>query len=318
MAAAEKLILCCGLCPGDLLTLTAAVESLHLTYPGEYLTDVRTPCPALWEHNPRITPIKDSDRSAKKMDMCYSSEKNENSINHSDQRSITFLAGYCGHLTELLGRPVPLRVNRPQLYLGEDEKRWVNQVRQSVTGDRDLPFWLLNAGTKSDFTTKQWPIESYQEVVDRTRGRVLWVQIGENTPSHNHPDLQGVIDFRGKTDTRQLVRLAWHARGGLGPVTFLQHLCAAWEKPYVCLLGGREPVPWTAYPLQTTLHTIGNHSLSCCRSKACWKSRVVSGDGDKNSSLCEQPVFGLRRPVAKCMTLITPDDVILSLDRLGD
>lgn len=316
--AAQKLILNCPLCPGDLLTLTAAIDSLHQQYPDEYLTDVRCPVPALFEHNPRITPIRDNDKTAKRLEMSYSSSGNANSINKSDERLLPFLGGYCGHLSELLGRPVPLRVNRPQLFLGDDEKRWTNQVQQHVAG-RAIPFWLVNAGVKSDFTAKQWPVESFQEVIDRTRGQIQWVQIGETHPDHYHPDLRGVIDFRGTTDTRQLVRLAWHARGGLGPVTFLQHLCAAWEKPYVCLLGGREPAAWVQYPLQTTLHTLGNAGLTCCRSRACWKSRVVStGDSDeKNRSLCEFPVLGLQRPVARCMTLITPADVVAALARLS-
>ena len=129
---------------------------------------------------------------------------------------------------------------------------------------------------------------------------------------HLHPQLSGVIDLRGKTDHRQLIRLAWHARGGLGPVTYLQHLCAAWEKPYICLLGGREPVTWTQYPLQHTLHTMG--LLSCCRTAACWRSRIEPSS-ERETSLCEQPVFGMQRPVAKCMALIRPSDVLQVLDR---
>ena len=60
-----------------------------------------------------------------------------------------------------------------------------------------------------------------------------------------------MINLAGQTDHRQLIRLAWHARGGLGPVTYLQHLCAAWEKPYICLLGGREPATWVHYRYRT-------------------------------------------------------------------
>ena len=55
----QKLILRSNLCPGDILTMTAAVESLHLTYPDQYATDVRTPAREIWTHNPRITAIAD-------------------------------------------------------------------------------------------------------------------------------------------------------------------------------------------------------------------------------------------------------------------
>ena len=57
------------------------------------------------------------------------------------------------------------------------------------------------------------------------------MQVGAK--EHDHPKLDGAIDLRNKTDHRQLIRLAWHSCGGLGPVTYLQHLCAAWEKRFV-------------------------------------------------------------------------------------
>lgn len=37
--------------------LTAAVRDLHAHYPGCFVTDVRTPCPPLWENNPHLTPV---------------------------------------------------------------------------------------------------------------------------------------------------------------------------------------------------------------------------------------------------------------------
>lgn len=52
----KKLILRNFQSPGDILMLTAAVRDLHVCYPGRFLTDVRTPCPDLWQHNPHLTP----------------------------------------------------------------------------------------------------------------------------------------------------------------------------------------------------------------------------------------------------------------------
>ncbi len=40
---------------------TAAVRDLHAHHPGRFLTDERTPCPHLWEHNPHFTPIRDDE-----------------------------------------------------------------------------------------------------------------------------------------------------------------------------------------------------------------------------------------------------------------
>ena len=228
------------------------------------------------------------------------------SIHGCNQRNEPFLAGYTQFLGEQIGRPLKLTTNRPDLYLSAEEKGWTNQIAEHHNWRG--PFWLVNAGTKSDFTAKQWPLEYFQQVIDRTQGRIRWVQVGAN--EHKHPQLDGVIDLRGQTDHRQLIRLAYHSAGGLGGVSYLQHLLAAWNKPYVCLLGGREPVTWVNYPLQQTLHTIG--LLECCSAGGCWKSRVVElNDGDsKDKSLCEQPITGLSKPVGRCMALITPDRVL--------
>jgi hypothetical protein len=304
----KKLILRANLCPGDILTMTAAVESLHATYPDEYATDVRTPATEIWQHNPRVTSIADDDPDAEKLDLHYPS------INRSNQEHVPFLAGYTEDLARKIGRPLSLKVNRPCLYLSEDEKNWVDQVRQHVTSGRKVPFWLVNAGIKSDYTAKAWPIEYFQEVIARTLGRIQWVQVGAK--EHDHPTLDGAIDLRGKTDHRQFIRLGWHCQGGLGPVTYLQHLCAAWEKPYICLLGGREPVTWVQYPLQHTLHTIG--VLPCCKTSACWKSRIVAAgdESNKDQNLCQWPALGLARPVARCMAAIRPNEVIALIERI--
>ena len=300
----KRLILKSNLCPGDILTMTAAVESLHRTYPREYETDVRTSASEIWQHNPHVTKIGDDGES---IELKYPS------INRSNQEHVPFLAGYTEDLGEKIGRPLSLKTNRPHLYLSDDEKNWVDQVTHHVTDGRKIPFWLVNAGIKSDYTAKAWAVESFQEVVDGTRGRIQWVQVGAK--EHDHPKLNGVISLVGKTDHRQLIRLAWHCQGGLGPVTYLQHLCAAWEKPYICLLGGREPATWVSYPLQHTFHTIG--TLPCCKTSACWKSRIVpAGDkSTKDESLCHHPVFGLQRPVARCMAAIRPDEIITLLER---
>lgn len=298
-----KLILQNHQCPGDVMAMTAAVESLHRTYPGEYQTDCRTTAWEIWAHNPHVTEICSDDPLARVIEMHYPG------IQRSNAEPLHMIDAYTSYLAEQIGRPLMTKVNRPMIYLSDQEKGWVNQVREQFTDGRNINYWIINAGSKSDFPAKQWPVESFQEVVDRTRGKIQWVQIG--AAEHNHPALDGVMDLRGKTDTRQLIRLTYHAQGGLGPITFLMHLMAAHRKPYVCLAGGREPVQWIAYPTQHTLHTIGG--LSCCKQSACWKSKVLD---DQNGSVCEKPVYGLKRPVAKCMTYITANEVIQVLERL--
>lgn len=314
----RKILIKCSLSPGDILVITAAVESLHTAYPGQYQTGVATSAMPLWDHNPRVSRFSQDDQEVETVDLKDVTQE-ENPINRSNGIGYPCLDCMSQILGKKLGIPLRLTTNRPHVYLSEEEKKWRPQLvdsRRELEG-RMIPYWLVNAGVKTCYPAKQWPVEHYQEVIDRTRGRIQWVQVGDITGDHYHPTLRGVVSLVGKTDHRQMVRLAYHARGGLGPVTYLQHLCAAWEKPYLCLLGGREPVTWVAYPKQHTFHTIGQYP--CCAKQACWKSRIVKAhDGsDKDKSLCDFPVIGLERPVAKCMASILPEEVCAVLWRMA-
>jgi ADP-heptose:LPS heptosyltransferase len=125
-----------------------------------------------------------------------------------------------------------------------------------------------------------------------------------------HTPLKGVVNFLGRTDLRQLIRLTYHAQGVLCGLTMLMHLAAAFEKPAVILAGGREPKPWNQYPLQVQLNSVGQ--LPCCRTASCWKSRTIrlADDAHQNQAdkLCEQPVL-TEPPAPRCMAQISPAEV---------
>jgi hypothetical protein len=177
----------------------------------------------------------------------------------------------------------------------------------------DVPYWIIVAGGKYDYTIKWWHFRRWQSVVDRFSGRLLFVQVGEK--HHYHPQLNGVLDLRGQTPLRELIRLVYHAQGVLCPVTLLMHLAAAVQckpgalptRPCVVVAGGREPPSWESYPSHQFVHTVG--MLPCCAEGGCWRSRSVPlGDGDEKDEpkhLCVDPVDNLPR----CMSLITSDMV---------
>lgn len=332
----RKVILQNRQAPGDILMLTGAVHALHQAYPGRFLTDVETTGGrAFWEHNPHITPLDKSAADVETVTVHYSRQQGEPAdryahIDQSNQRPLHFLEAMCEGLSTALGLPQPLRpsVFRGDIYLSDEERRWVSQI-QELTG-RPTRYWILNAGHKHDFTCKHWgPASRWQTIIDRTRGRIKWVQVGQTGDRHTHPDLDGVIDLRGQTDLRQLVRLVYHADGVLSGVSQLMHLAAAvprpdhlqgFTRPAVILAGGREPQAWNVYPGQQYLHTVG--SLDCCRSGGCWKSRVVPlGDGERHDlpdKLCRHVRTIDSTPVPHCMELITPDDVLRALERYLD
>ena len=310
----NKLILRSFQSPGDILMLTAAVRDLHAAFPGQFQTDVRTSADALWINNPYVTRMKERRvRGVQSMDMHYPL------IHQSNQRPYHFIHGYIQHLEEQLKLKIPVTRFHGDIHLSAQEK-----AAPPPGADQALPesFWIVIAGGKYDFTAKWWNPASYQKVVDHFRGRIAFVQCGEQ--GHWHPKLSGVIDMVGKTSPRDYVRLMHYADGVLCPVTFAMHLAAAVEtrpgklrrRPCVVVAGGREPTHWEAYPHHQFISTVG--ALTCCADGGCWKSRCqLVGDGDAKDrrELCEQPVqvmADLRIP--RCMDMITPEDVIRRIE----
>lgn len=297
--------------PGDVVVLTAAVRDLHKCYPNYFKTDVRTPCPQLWENNPYLAALDEADPEVLTLRCDYPL------IHQSNHLPVHFLHGFVEFLNQKLKLQIKVTEFKGDIHVSELEKSWFSQVRE-VLGE-DVPFWIIVAGGKNDFTVKWWDVQRFQDVVDYFMGRIVFVQVGEG--HHYHPRMRGVIDLRGKTDLRQLIRLVYHAQGILCPVTLAMHLGAAVEvrggrpknRPCVVIAGGREPSQWEAYPHHQYIHS--NGALFCCDNGGCWKSRTKPlGDGDSNDqpeNLCVDVVGELPR----CMDLITAAEVCSRIER---
>lgn len=305
--------------PGDIVMLTAAIRDLHKSYPGWFLTDVRTSCADLWEYNPYITPLKDSDPEVIQFKAAY------DLIHTSNQGCHHFIHGFIQDLNDRLGIQIKPTELKGDIYIGDVEKTWYSQIRE-MTG-KDLPFWIINAGCKDDFTCKLWETARYQAVVDRYPD-IVFVQIGSK--EHNHEPLRGenVINLIGKTSLRQLIRLIYHSAGVITPVSLAMHLSAAIEvhprykratRPTIVLAGGREPSIWEAYTNHAFLHTCG--MLPCCDHGGCWASRVYRnqiGDGDDKdyTNLCKRPIKSESgQMIPKCMDMIEVGDVTKAIHR---
>ncbi|PWU09168.1 MAG: hypothetical protein C5B50_27995, partial [Verrucomicrobia bacterium] len=209
----EKWIFENWLSPGDVVMLTAAVRDLHRAYPGRFLTDVRTSCPALWRHNPHLTPLKPKGRGVRSM-LCHYPL-----IHQSNTAPYHFIHGFIEYFNAKLGLNIRPTEFKGDIHLGRREKsnpgpveemlgngalslaeRFRLKERSGLRGEEHGPYWIISAGGKYDFTVKWWHRRRWQEVVDHFHGRLLFVQVGDK--GHYHPPLKGVLDLRGKTSLR--------------------------------------------------------------------------------------------------------------------
>lgn len=287
----RKIILRQGQSPGDVLTMTRAVGDLKRSYP-HYQVDVRTPVPEVWENNPHLTPLDEGAEGVEVFNIVY------DDIHKSGVMGQHFSDAFRSDIERKLEVEIEKTGIRPELYVSDEEKGWINQVEVEFgwTG----PFWLLNAGRKQDNELKQY--HRWQEVVDlfndRFGGSVRIAQIGHS--GHVHPQLKGVMNLVGKTDTRQLIRLAWWAHGTIGPLSFQFVISGAFQQPHVVLAAGKEGVRWHIYPHGRYIYT--NGALECCEWDGCWKG----GEMGK----CVDLLDG----VPRCFRLIEPYMVVDAVD----
>ncbi len=305
--------------PGDVVMMTAAVRDLKLSHP-EFEIGVDTSCKEIWEYNPNIVPFG----SMKKKDPGVEFFKAEYPLIHnSNECQYHFIHGFRQWMEDILDVKIKATKFKGDMHISKDEKGWMSQVEEMGIKDR---FWIMMAGGKFDFTAKWWVPEYYQEVVDHFKGKITFVQCGEE--GHWHPPLKNVVSLIGKTNLRQFIRLIYHSVGVVSPVTFAMHAAEAIEfkhghmhRPAVILAGGREPSQWEKYPHHRFIET--NGALSCCDNGGCWKSRCSKvGDGDSKDGegeLCLHPIGistgnDTTTDIAKCMYMIKPCDVIRSIE----
>lgn len=295
-------------CPGDTLEITAAVRDLCVSHP-DIRVNVRTTAQELWDNNPHL------DKSVTRLD-------NDISIN-IEMPLLANANAHCWHsidivrdyLADQLHVRIPPGPRRADLHLTDAEKApsWPAE-RYGIEGR----YSIICAGGKTDYTVKIWEFERFQQVVDATPD-IQWIQIG--AAEHRHKGLRNVIDLRGRTTHRELVRLMYHAKGCLCGLSYPMHL-ASMQTPYghvrpcIVLNGGREPPQFSAYPGHVMLHAIG--TMPCCANGGCWKARVERlPDGDpKNLKLCEHPVkCASGQTIPACMDSIKVSDVVSAIRR---
>lgn len=304
--------------PGDITMLAYAVKALHESFPKEYLTDVRTSTPDIFIGNPYISKLEDGDPEAEVFRMEYPT------IHMSNQYPVQFVNSFIRDLSVKLDTTIWPTTYQNAIFMLPSEVMGTSKIFQKL--GRDVPYWVLAAGYKTDFTCKAWAFERYQQLVS-DHPDVWFVQVGQNHDGHVQPTLNGsnVINLVGKTSCRELINLVYHSFGVIGHVSFPMHLSYAvpvhtrfrrGSRACIVIAGGRESPHWEQGPNHHFLHTCG--MLDCCSHGGCWKSRVVPvGDGDKkDKDLCRYPIPLIGgQTIPKCMEMISVEDVSRILDK---
>lgn len=300
---------------GDTIAATALIRDLALAYPGMRFGAAMTGSEDILAGNPYLTDLHGNDPGVIHVKLDY----RDGMAAVSSGIPVYYLAAYHCNFTKQTGLTVPFTNPKPELYLTDEE---VN------TRPIDQPYWLVLAGGKKDMTTKIYPQNRFQQIVNGTP-EIRWVQIGARGDDrflHIQHDLQNVTDLVGKTSLRQLFQLVYHSDGVLCGPTQTMLIAAAFDKPCVVLAGGREPYEWLAFEKGNPslrglehhikvphryLHTIGK--LDCCAKTGCWACQVIPPHNDSAfppGYICKRPVLEQEVPITECFSLIHPTMVI--------
>lgn len=301
--------------PGDIIVMTACIRDIKRAYPDAQLY-VATSAKDTWKHNPYVLPLPAKVKGKQRFKgMTHLTLDYGPGIREQNYKTVHFLQYFHNDFEKKTGLQVPVTFPTPDLHLSAEEKA------TSLVSGR---YWIVNAGGKSDYTTKVWHQTSFQKSINRLREHGLkFVQIGSTDRGHWHPPMDGVLNLVGKTNLRDVYRLIHHADGVICGITMAMHAAAALQRPCVVLGGGREAWWWEAYvrenvglicPEKLTvphryLHTMGQ--LDCCRHHGCWRNKTVPLD-KVDKSICKYPISRQGVAAPKCMELITPEHVELA------
>lgn len=125
---------------------------------------------------------------------------------------------------------------KPDLFLSVDE------LKKGEFAKGKILIQTSGISARYAISTKDWFIESYQEVVNGLADYEI-LQVG----SLLDPKLEGVVDLRGKFSIREIASILHHASLFIGQVGFLMHLACAVDCPSVIIYGGREKAWQTGY-----------------------------------------------------------------------
>jgi len=146
----------------------------------------------------------------------------------------------------------------PEIYFNDEEKKQFSEKFEFLKN-----FSIIQPVGKTTYTpNKEWGFEKYQEVINRTKDKINWVQVG----LENEKQLENVVDFRGKTESlRELAFVISKANFVLANEGLLNHLSASVGTKSFVVFSGFNPVEIAKY--DTTVAISKTPQVECA---PCW------------------------------------------------
>lgn len=301
--------------PGDQVVLSALIRDLHHLYGRKHDFYVRTHHPDLWIDNPYVCGVNVDEKGMQHVGLVM---QNWVKAARDGKYSGHYLTAYHAAFRILTQLDVRLTTAKPDLHVPQSSRLF------------SQPYWVIAAGCRDQMTTKLWPQEYWQQLVDYMNGcGMLVVQVGQVDSHHTNYKLDGVTSVVGRTSLMDLCNLVRHSAGVVCSITSLMHIAAAYEKRCVVIAGAREGRAWEHYtndlgnfgdavPVTTPHEFLTSYGSTLCAGNlnGCWKRYVTAPanprpDGSDAYRMCLEPTGEPR--IAECMRKVLPKRVIEAL-----
>ena len=151
-----------------------------------------------------------------------------------------------------------LKNAKPQIFFTDEEKKKFSKKFELLKD-----FAIIQPVGKTTYTpNKEWSFEKYQEVINKTKDKINWTQVG----LENEKLLKNVIDLRGKTKSlRELAFVISKSNFVLANEGLLNHLASAVGTKSFVVFSGFSQVELAKY--DSTIPIVKNPQVECA---PCW------------------------------------------------
>jgi ADP-heptose:LPS heptosyltransferase len=132
-----------------------------------------------------------------------------------------------------------------KFYLSEEEKNWAKHIIKR------LPKPVVAICTRSKEIVKNWPLDSWIELVNSISPDLSIIQLGDE----KEPKLENTIRCAGKYTMRESIALLSQAKFFIGPDSLLMHAANGLNVPSLIIFGGARPVKCFGYQQNINLST---------------------------------------------------------------
>ncbi|MFZ6010305.1 MAG: glycosyltransferase family 9 protein [Bacteroidota bacterium] len=122
---------------------------------------------------------------------------------------------------------------KPHIYFTAEEEQFGTSFVQNLR--KTIAIHVTSTTSKNHM----WPIEKWNDLVSAMPD-YTFIQLG----TASEPQVNGVIDLRGKTTLRQSLNILKHADCFVGIEAFFNHAAHAVDTPAVIIFGDADPAMW--------------------------------------------------------------------------